>query len=275
MPPSPSRTCRSSCAPIVREGVRAPRHAGRILVGTLPDSTSSHRLCNPGEMTVSPTLARRRRAWTPPDARCGSIRAARPRPSGAADSRIPASAPPTHRHRPAAELHGGPEEGPVAQPQGRHEALGTRVPLRRGGPRGPGPPSGEPYVEHPIAVIGPRRAEAGHTTLTAALLHDTVEDTSVGLGDIERSSATRSPGSSTGSPNSTSWSSAAGSSPKPRTSARRSSRWPATSGAVRQARRPPAQHAHAVRALRGAPAEERERDLEIYARSRTGSGSKS
>ena len=94
------------------------RHPARLDIESSPP-------CNPGEMTVSPTLARRRRAWTPPDARCGSIRSRpRPRPSGAAaDFPIPASAPPTHRHRPAAELHGGPEEGPVVQPQGRHEAL--------------------------------------------------------------------------------------------------------------------------------------------------------
>jgi guanosine-3',5'-bis(diphosphate) 3'-pyrophosphohydrolase len=46
--------------------------------------------------------------------------------------------------------------------------------------------SGEPYVTHPVAVaeiLADLRLDT--TTLTAALLHDTVEDTNVGLGDIE------------------------------------------------------------------------------------------
>jgi guanosine-3',5'-bis(diphosphate) 3'-pyrophosphohydrolase len=47
--------------------------------------------------------------------------------------------------------------------------------------------SGEPYVEHPVAVTGILAdLRLDTTTLTAALLHDTVEDTDVGLGDIER-----------------------------------------------------------------------------------------
>ncbi len=46
--------------------------------------------------------------------------------------------------------------------------------------------SGEPYVEHPVAVTGILAdLRLDTTTLTAALLHDTVEDTDVGLGDIE------------------------------------------------------------------------------------------
>jgi GTP pyrophosphokinase len=46
--------------------------------------------------------------------------------------------------------------------------------------------SGEPYVEHPVAVTGILAdLKLDTTTLTAALLHDTVEDTAVGLGDIE------------------------------------------------------------------------------------------
>ena len=46
--------------------------------------------------------------------------------------------------------------------------------------------SGEPYVEHPVAVTGILAdLRLDTTTLTAALLHDTVEDTTVGLGDIE------------------------------------------------------------------------------------------
>jgi GTP diphosphokinase / guanosine-3',5'-bis(diphosphate) 3'-diphosphatase len=46
--------------------------------------------------------------------------------------------------------------------------------------------SGEPYVRHPLAVaeiLADLRLDT--TTLTAALLHDTVEDTPIGLGDIE------------------------------------------------------------------------------------------
>ena len=47
--------------------------------------------------------------------------------------------------------------------------------------------SGEPYIEHPVAVTGILAdLRLDTTTLTAALLHDTVEDTEVGLGDIER-----------------------------------------------------------------------------------------
>ena len=47
--------------------------------------------------------------------------------------------------------------------------------------------SGEPYVEHPVAVTGILAdLRLDTTTLTAALLHDTVEDTDVGLGDIEK-----------------------------------------------------------------------------------------
>ena len=47
--------------------------------------------------------------------------------------------------------------------------------------------SGDPYIEHPVAVatiLADLRLDT--TTLTAALLHDTVEDTPIGLGDIER-----------------------------------------------------------------------------------------
>ncbi|MDO4609461.1 bifunctional (p)ppGpp synthetase/guanosine-3',5'-bis(diphosphate) 3'-pyrophosphohydrolase [Corynebacterium sp.] len=47
--------------------------------------------------------------------------------------------------------------------------------------------SGEPYITHPLAVAV-IAAEIGMdtTTLVAALLHDTVEDTDYGLGDLER-----------------------------------------------------------------------------------------
>jgi len=46
--------------------------------------------------------------------------------------------------------------------------------------------SGEPYLVHPLAVarrVAELRADA--TTVTAALLHDTVEDTQIGLEDLE------------------------------------------------------------------------------------------
>ena len=47
--------------------------------------------------------------------------------------------------------------------------------------------TGEPYIVHPVEVAELVRAVA-HTEemLVAALLHDTVEDTEVSLGDIER-----------------------------------------------------------------------------------------
>lgn len=47
--------------------------------------------------------------------------------------------------------------------------------------------SGEPYIYHPIAVarICAEEMELGPTAVTAALLHDTVEDTHITLDDIE------------------------------------------------------------------------------------------
>src|SRR5579884_1382937 len=45
--------------------------------------------------------------------------------------------------------------------------------------------SGEPYIEHPLAVAGLlAELNLDADTLCAALLHDTVEDTSVSLEDI-------------------------------------------------------------------------------------------
>ncbi len=88
--------------------------------------------------------------------------------------------------------------------------------------------SGDPYITHPLAVAT-ILAELGMdtTTLVAALLHDTVEDTGLTLADVEdASSAPRSRTSSTASPSSTRSSSATR--PRPRRSARWSSRWPAT-----------------------------------------------
>ena len=50
--------------------------------------------------------------------------------------------------------------------------------------------SGEDFIEHPLAVAQ-ILADLGldTTTLEAALLHDTVEDTDVSVADLERSSA--------------------------------------------------------------------------------------
>lgn len=48
--------------------------------------------------------------------------------------------------------------------------------------------SGEPYITHPIAVarICTEEIGLGATSIVCALLHDTVEDTDITLGDIER-----------------------------------------------------------------------------------------
>ncbi len=81
--------------------------------------------------------------------------------------------------------------------------------------------SGAPFIEHPLAVaeiLADLRLDT--TTLTAALLHDTVEDTDVTLEVITEGSATTSRGSSTASRSSTGSSSAPASWRRPRTSAR-------------------------------------------------------
>ncbi|GAA3041911.1 hypothetical protein GCM10020000_20970 [Streptomyces olivoverticillatus] len=80
--------------------------------------------------------------------------------------------------------------------------------------------SGEPFITHPLAVtliLAELGAET--TTLTASLLHDTVEDTEVTLDQVGgSSSAKRSAISSTASPN---WRrSTTGRPPSPRPSAR-------------------------------------------------------
>ena len=99
--------------------------------------------------------------------------------------------------------------------------------------------SGDPYITHPLAVAG-ILADLGMDapTLAAALLHDTVEDTEVGLERIDppvRRAGRRS--SSTGSPSSTRSRPGARrrrrGGPRPRRarrSARWSSRWRATRG---------------------------------------------
>ena len=45
---------------------------------------------------------------------------------------------------------------------------------------------GEPYINHPLSVMSRLAAlEASNLTLQAAVLHDVLEDTSVGLDDLE------------------------------------------------------------------------------------------
>jgi (p)ppGpp synthase/HD superfamily hydrolase len=48
--------------------------------------------------------------------------------------------------------------------------------------------TGEPYIDHPVEVMGIVRTAAHHTDvmLAAALLHDTIEDTLVTRYDVER-----------------------------------------------------------------------------------------
>src|SRR5579872_1884918 len=48
--------------------------------------------------------------------------------------------------------------------------------------------SGEPYIYHPIAVaqIAAEEIGLGTTSVIAALLHDTVEDTDISLDDVSR-----------------------------------------------------------------------------------------
>ncbi len=75
---------------------------------------------------------------------------------------------------------------PSASPRTAHEGQQRR--------------SGEPFITHPVGVAticaGLRLDEQ---TIAAALLHDVVEDTDVELDPCARSSATRSPRSSTAS----------------------------------------------------------------------------
>ena len=81
--------------------------------------------------------------------------------------------------------------------------------------------SGEDFITHPVAVteiLADLRLDT--TTLEAALLHDTVEDTEVSLADIEEEFSPRSRASSTDSRSSTGSSSTRASRSRPRTSAR-------------------------------------------------------
>jgi len=61
--------------------------------------------------------------------------------------------------------------------------------------------SGDPYVTHPVAVaqvLADLRLDAA--SLSAALLHDVVEDTAIGLDEVEPVLAGRSPALWTASP---------------------------------------------------------------------------
>jgi len=71
--------------------------------------------------------------------------------------------------------HPGVDVGPIVR-AGKMAAVAHAGQFRK---------SGEPYVTHPVAVAG-IVAELGMdaTSLAAALLHDAVEDTNLGLGDI-------------------------------------------------------------------------------------------
>ena len=63
--------------------------------------------------------------------------------------------------------------------------------------------SGEDFIVHPVGVAKICAGMRLDTeTLCAALLHDTVEDTSASLEEVARRSARRSPASSTASPSS-------------------------------------------------------------------------
>ena len=121
--------------------------------------------------------------------------------------------------------------------------------------------SGDPYITHPLAVA---TILAGlgmdTTTLVAALLHDTVEDTGVTLRvDHRTTSASRWRTSSTASPRSTRSSSgdAAAGRDDPQDDRRDG---PRPAGAGHQARRPAAQHAHAALPPAGEAGEEGARD---------------
>ena len=90
------------------------------------------------------------------------------------------------RHGRAVADRPAPEEGPRLQPEGRRPGDRARLRLRRGLARGAEAEIGEDFITHPLAVteiLADLRLDT--TTLEAALLHDTVEDTEVSLADIE------------------------------------------------------------------------------------------
>ena len=69
--------------------------------------------------------------------------------------------------------------------------------------RGQNRKSGEPYIRHPVAVATVvARQGLDDISIAAALLHDAVEDTVVGLEELEREFSQSSLASSMGSPSS-------------------------------------------------------------------------
>ena len=91
--------------------------------------------------------------------------------------------------------------------------------------------TGEPYVTHPIAVAD-IAADLGldETTITAALLHDAVEDTGITKEWVAKEFGDQVAAVVDGVPSSTVWSSIPRKSNRPPPSARCSSPWPRTGG---------------------------------------------
>ena len=112
--------------------------------------------------------------------------------------------PPAHRRRPTPVRHPGrcwsrwspPHR--AAHPKADLQILQRAYDVAEKHHRGQLRKSGDPYITHPLAVAT-ILAELGMdtTTLVAALLHDTVEDTGYTLEDLKATSAPRSPTSST------------------------------------------------------------------------------
>ena len=104
-----------------------------------------------------------------------------------ASAQHPAPAPAPGRRGTCEPHRPRPEEGPGLQPQGRPEGDPAGVRLRRVLARGAeAASSGEDFITHPVAVtdiLADLRLDT--TTLEAALLHDTVEDTHVTVQTIE------------------------------------------------------------------------------------------
>ena len=85
------------------------------------------------------------------------------------------------RARPALAHRAAAEEGPQLQPQGRPRRRSSgRTPFAEASHEGQKRMSGEDFIEHPLAVATILAdLHLDTTTLEAALLHDTVEDTDV------------------------------------------------------------------------------------------------
>ena len=105
-------------------------------------------------------------------------------PAAPERSRRHPQAPAPPRRRPASHDPAAPEEGsPSYNPKADTKLLERAYRVAEEAHDGQFRLSGEPYITHPVAVaeiLADLRLDT--TTLTAALLHDTVEDTSIGLG---------------------------------------------------------------------------------------------